>query len=154
MFGFLIGTLSLIGFIKVWKGGRRWQGGRRRWALRRLYQHLDTTPGQEKVIEGAVDEVERVTRRARGAFVTSGADFAQAFRGEHFDGAKLDERFTAQQTAIDEVKRAVREALQATHEALTPQQRARAADLMEFGPGALHGCGRSGRRFHPHHATA
>ena len=51
MFGFLIGTLSLIGLIKVIRNGRGWGGhgfrggGAKRWMLRRLFQRLDTTPG-------------------------------------------------------------------------------------------------------------
>ena len=70
MFGFFIGTLSLIGLIGVWKSG--WHGGHgrgfggpRRWMTRRLFEYLDTTPGQEKVLAQVMDEVEKKAWAAR-----------------------------------------------------------------------------------------
>lgn len=153
MFGILIGTLSLIGFVKVWRWGRHghrgFGGGRRRWMFRRLFQHLDTTPGQEKVISQAAENVERAAWQARDAFFNARGDFAKAMRGEHFDSATVNERFDAQQASVDEVKKAVREGFQQVHEALSPEQRNRLADLIEFGPARLHGgCGGRGRFDH------
>lgn len=151
MFGILIGTLSLIGFVKVWRwgrhgGGRGFGGGRRRWMFRRLFQHLDTTPGQEKVISQAAENVERAAYQARDSFFTSRSDFAKAMRGEHFESETVDARFEAQQASVDEVKKAVKEAFQQVHEALSPDQRNRLADLIEFGPRHMHGgCGGRGR---------
>lgn len=150
MFGILIGTLSLIGFVKVWRWGRhgrRGFGGRRQWMFRRLFQHLDTSPGQEKVISAAAQNVERAAWQARDGFFESRRDFARAMRGEQFDTSAVNERFDAQQAAVDEVKKAVREGFQQIHEALTPDQRTKLADLIEFGPARMHGgyaCG--GRR--------
>lgn len=158
MFGVLIGVLSAIGFFKVLRWGRHghgWRGGgRRRWMMRRLFQRLDTTPGQEKVIEAAADDVERAMRKVREEFFSSRADFAAAFRGEQFDTAKVDERFTAQQAAVDEVRKTVRASMQSIHEALNPEQRKAVADLLEFGPRHMHGgCGRH-HRFNHHHAVS
>ncbi len=146
MFGFIIGTLSLIGLVKVWRWGRHGHGpwGARRWMLRRLFQHLDTTPGQEKVISGVVDDVQRKAQAARDAMFGARGDFAKAMRGERFDGAAVDESFEKQQAALDELKKAVKEGLGAVHEALNPEQRARLAELAEHGPGRLHGCGDHG----------
>lgn len=146
MFGFLVGTLSLIGLIKVWRWGRyghgrRGYGGPRRWMMRRLFEHLDTTPGQEKVIAGAVDDAERKMWAAREELFRGRAAYAKAMRGEHFEGAAVDAAFETQQAAVDELKKAVKEGMAAVHEALTAEQRARLADLVEFGPARMHGCG-------------
>ena len=149
MFGFLIGTLSLIGLIKVIRHGRGfgWHGrggGPRRWMLRRLFERLDTTPGQEKVIMAAFDEVETNGRAAKEAFFGGRVDSGRAMRGEHFDTTTVNEAFEKQQAAVDAFKKTVLENMQKIHEALTPEQRQVAGDLIENGPRALHGggCGR------------
>ena len=112
MFGFLVGTLSLIGLIKVARWGRYGhgrRGGPRRWMMRRLFQHLDTTPGQEKVIASVSENAERVMWQAREQFVRSRSAYAKAMRGEAFDSAAVNEAFEAQQASVEEVKKAVRE---------------------------------------------
>lgn len=150
MFGVLIGTLSLIGFVKVWKYGRFGHGyrhgGHRRWMLRRFFEQLDTTPGQEKVVLEVLDETERKAWATRDVFRNSRTSFAQAVRGEHFDGARVDETFAAQQTAIDEMKSTLRGGMAKIHEALNDAQRKALADLIEYGPRHMHGCGPSRRR--------
>lgn len=154
MFGFLVGTLSLIGFIKVARWGRYGhRGGPRRWMMRRLFQHLDTTPGQEKVIAQATENAERVMDQAREQLLRSRGTYANAVRAETFDSAAVNAAFEAQQASVDEVKKAVREGLQAVHEALSAEQRKRLGDLLEFGPRSLHGSGGCGHsRFgHAHH---
>lgn len=154
MFGFLVGTLSLIGFIKVARWGRYGhRGGARRWMMRRLFQQLDTTPGQEKVIASATETAERAMWQAREKFVAARAAYAKAMRAETFDSAAVNEAFEVQQAAADEVKKTVREGMQQIHEALSPEQRNRLADLVEFGPRHMHGggCARGGGRFGHHH---
>ncbi len=148
MFGFLIGTLSLIGLIKVVRHGRGWGHGGdgrgpRNWMLRRLFQRLDTTPGQEKVIAQAFDNLHEKGRAIRDEAYRSRSSFGQAFKGEHFDSAAVNATFEKQQAALDDMKKAMLEAMQSVHEALTPEQRAEAGDLLEFGPGG-YGQGRCG----------
>jgi Spy/CpxP family protein refolding chaperone len=154
MFGFLIGTLSLIGLIKVVRHGRGWgghgsRGGPRRWMLRRLFERLDTTPGQEKVILEAVEQVEQNGRAAKDAFFNGRVDIGRAMRGEHFDTAAVNAAFEKQQEAVDAFKKTVLENMQKIHEALTPEQRQAAGNLIENGPRALHGggCGHGGGRW-------
>ena len=130
MFGFIIGSLSLLGFIAVWRGGRRrgrqGHGGPRRWFLRRLFHHLDATPGQEKVIQAAMEGVERAGWRARDQMRQTRAGVAKALRGTPLDSTALGEAFAAQRAALE------------------PAQRQRLADLIEFGPRRMHGgCGAS-----------
>ncbi len=146
MFGFLVGTLSLIGLIKVVRHGGGWgrhgsRNGPRRWMLRRLFERLDTTPGQEKVILEAVDRVEQNGRTAKDAFFKGKVDLGRAMRGEHFDTAAVNDAFEKQQAAADAFKKTVLEQMQKIHEALTPEQRLAAAELIEHGPRALHGGG-------------
>lgn len=152
MFGFIVGTLSLIGFVKVLRWGRYGHhgGGPRRWMMRRLFQHLDTTPGQEKVIAEAVDTAQRTMWQAREQMFRSRSSFATALRGEQFDSAAVNAAFETQQASIDELKKAVREGMQSIHEALTPEQRTRLADLVEFGPARMHGGGCGHARFGGH----
>lgn len=147
MFGFLIGTLSLIGLMKLWRHGRH--GNPRRWMFRRLFQRLDTTPGQEKVILEVADDVEKQVWAARDAFASTRGQFARAMRGEHFEGAAVDEAFARDQAALDEVKKALRAGMAKIHEALRPEQRAAVAELLEmrgggcggYGMHRMHGCG-------------
>lgn len=155
MFGFLIGTLSLIGLVKVMRGGRygygrggRFGGGPRRWMLRRLYQRLDTTHGQEKVIDEVTAEVETKFWAAREQMMNARSAYARAVRGEHFDSPAVGEAFDAQQAALEEVKKVVREGLAKVHEALNPEQRQVLGDLIEYGPHA--GRGHCGGHFHGH----
>lgn len=151
MFGFIVGTLSLIGLIKVARWGRYGRrgfrgGGWNRWMLRRLFERLDTTPGQEKVVTEAVDDAQRVLWQAREELFRARSEYAKAMRGEHFDTEAVNAAFEKQQAAVDEVKKTVKARMQAIHEALNPAQRATLADLIEFGPGRMHG-GHCGGRF-------
>jgi Spy/CpxP family protein refolding chaperone len=146
MFGFIVGTLSLIGLIKVARwgryGGYRRQGGWGRWMMRRLFERLDTTPGQEKVVLEAADEAQRVMWQARGEMERARTEYARAMRGEQFDNEAVNAAFEKQQAAVDEIKSTIKSKMQAIHEALTPDQRKVLADLIEFGPGRFQGHGR------------
>jgi Spy/CpxP family protein refolding chaperone len=140
MFGFIVGTLSLIGLIKVARWGRSGRhgygryGGWGRWMMRRLFERLDTTPGQEKVVLEAADEAQRVMWQAREELFRARSEYAKAMRGEHFDTEAVNAAFEKQQAAVDEVKKTLKAKMQAIHEALSPSQRAVLADLIEFGP--------------------
>jgi Spy/CpxP family protein refolding chaperone len=156
MFGMLIGTLSLIGLIRLARGGGRWghgghRGGPRRWMLRRLYERLDITPGQEKVMAEVLDDAEKKMWAAREQFKTARTAYARAVKGEHFDGAAVGEAFDAQQAALEELKKSVREGLGKVHEALNPEQRKVLGDLIEYGPRAMHGGGCGHGHFGHHH---
>jgi hypothetical protein len=196
MFGFVIGTVCLIGLIKVlrhghawghhgwggwggfrgggcgyghggygrcgggWHEGREERGGdfdvpyegRRgprgpfgfgfggfgpRAFLRGLFERLDTTPGQEKVILQAVDEVREAMHGARGEVGKTRAEVAQAFGREHFDAEVMGTVFSRHDDAIANVRKAFVGALSKVHEALDERQRKIFAELVEsrFGGG-------------------
>lgn len=144
MFGFLLGTLCLIGLVRVIARGR--YGHRHRWgrwhghgyygprgALNAVLARLDTAPGQEKVITEAFSEfVDRARESGREVRDTRRA-VAEAVRGEQVDEARLNEVFGRHDAALDGVRRAGVDAMRKVHEALDERQRRILGDLVESG---------------------
>jgi hypothetical protein len=161
MFGFVIGTLCLIGLVRL-VGRRRW-GGRYgygyghcgpshghgyyrgygpRGALNAVLARLDTAPGQEKVISQAVSEfIEHARAQGREVRDTR-RSVAEALRADHLDEARLNEVFGRHDAALDNVRRAGVDALRKVHEALDERQRKILGDLVESG---VHAFGPYGR---------
>ncbi len=161
MFGFFIGTLCLIGLVRLvgrgrWRRrhgyyghwhGRGFHGGDGpRGALNAVLARLDTAPGQEKVIHQAVsDFVDQARAQGREVRDTRRA-VAEALRGERLDEARLNEVFGRHDVALDNVRRAGVDALRKVHEALDERQRKLLGELLEsgfygFGPrGYRRGC--------------
>ena len=178
MLGFLLGTVCLIGLIKVARGhrfgyagygggrcgsggyggggddgpgyGRGWHGGGfrsrgfgPRFFLRAIFERLDTTPGQEKVILQAADELRGAFGGAKDKLRETRSDFARVFRGDAVDESTLQDIFVKHDTVISETRRTAVEAVRKAHEALTEEQRGKVADFIERGRG---GWGRGGSR--------
>ncbi|UQA57726.1 Spy/CpxP family protein refolding chaperone [Polyangium aurulentum] len=122
-----------------WGRGGGGGGGMRSFFMRRLFEHLDTTPGQEKAIAAAVDELRGAMREHRGEVQKTRADIARAMRGANFDEVVLGELFARHDTAIEAMRKATVGALGRVHEALDERQRARLADLLEQYPGFFGG---------------
>jgi hypothetical protein len=169
MFGFVIGFLCLFGLIKVLRYGRGgacggrmhggwghhghhgwgrhggwgghhggWRDGGDFW-LRGLYEKLDATPGQEKVIRAAVDEIKTAMQGARGELDTSRRDVAKAVRTGAVDEVQLGELFARHDEKLREVRKAFVGALAKVNEALDEDQRKRLADMLEGGFGRFGG---------------
>jgi hypothetical protein len=102
--------------------------------LRSLFQRLDTTPGQEKVILSAVDELREAGRKLRGEAGQTRADVAKAMRSPGFDEVLFGEMFARHDTSVEELRKAAVGAMAKIHDALDEKQRARLADLIESGP--------------------
>lgn len=162
MFGFVIGTLCFIGLIKVARSYRHggWghsysHGGgraaRRRWMLRYAFSRLSTTPAQEKVILEAADALDAEREKVRSELHASRADLAGAMRGESFDEARVRAAFERQQTVLAALQEVALRQVKQVFDALQPDQRRQIAEVLEHGPGALHGghgaCGPCGPRF-------
>jgi hypothetical protein len=107
--------------------------------LRMLFRRLETTPGQEKVIVAAFDEMRAAAREARGEARTTRADLAKAMRGPAIDEVLFGEMFARHDAAMEKVRKAGIGAIAKVHDALDERQRARLADLIESGPGAFRG---------------
>lgn len=159
MLGFLIGTACLVGLIRTVRGGRCGYGGYRRYgwggrraALRFLFERLDTSPGQEKVIMAALEELWSNKREIREEIEQSRQDIARAMQSPVFDASALEEAFARHDRVQARLRESVKHALSTVHEALDDNQRKIAAELIEHGFGrgfARGGCGRW--RGHGHH---
>jgi uncharacterized membrane protein len=160
MIGFLIGTACLIGLVKMmchgpcngrwhpcargmscgWRdhdghGGRWGCGGMQRWMLRGLFERLDTTPGQEKVILRAVEGLREQTQAGRAVLRETARHAARALRSDRVDEGAMAEAFAKQNAAIEAMQKALFEALSTVHEALDERQRRAFADLLEGSAG-------------------
>ena len=157
MLGFLVGTACLIGLVKVVRGGRYgyghggcgprgwhghhhgghgFRGGRgfgRNFFLRGIFERLDTTPGQEKVIVAALDEVREAARGMRGEASDTRADVARAVKGEVFDAEVMGAVFARHDGALETMRKVVVGAMAKVHDALDDRQRADLADLIARG---------------------
>jgi len=119
-------------------GGFGWGGaGSGGVMLRGLFEHLDTTPGQEKVIHEAISELRAEGRHWREELQKSRADIGKAMRAESFDEVVLGELFARHDSAIEALRKATTGALARVHVVLDERQRARLADLIEMGPAAF-----------------
>jgi hypothetical protein len=103
--------------------------------MRHLFEALDTSPGQEKEIRSAFDELLDEARAMRKEANDSRADVAQALRGAFFDETRMGELFARHDDGLDKLRRAVVGALARVHAVLDENQRTRLADLIEKGRG-------------------
>jgi hypothetical protein len=143
MFGFVLGIACLIGLVLVIARGRRGRlfghrrdgdcGYGRRAALHGLLERLDTGPGQEKVIVGAIEEFSDRARSSGRELYDTRRQIAEAVRGERIDEARLTEVFGRHDATLDELRRAGLEALRKVHEALDERQRKILGDLVDSG---------------------
>jgi Spy/CpxP family protein refolding chaperone len=152
MFGFLIGTASLIGLIYVLRGGAcgrgfhshgfghhrhhrgfgRWGWGRGYW-LGSLFERLDPTREQEREIRSALDELFDAGRAFRNDVFDTRADVARAMRAEAFDETLMGDVLSRHDDALDKLKKAMVGSLAKVHAVLDSRQRAHLADFIESG---------------------
>ena len=162
MFGFIIGTACLIGLVKVARGGcgggqgghwghgqwgrgsrGGWGGGPQSWMLRGLSYRIGATPGQEKVIGEAFENLRNTFSKIHEEKEKARKDVATAFKGEQFDHEPMKAAFTRHDQILEELQRTILVELSKVHEALNPEQRKQVAELFESGFGG-HGYGRWG----------
>src|SRR5947209_5240449 len=118
--------------------GRRGHGGRhggwgRSIFLRPIFERLDTSPGQEKAIRAALDELRETARGLREEARGARADVARVIRGETLDEMALGELSTKANAAATTMRDAVESALTKIHAALDDEQRGMLADWIERG---------------------
>jgi hypothetical protein len=101
--------------------------------LRSLFERLDTSPGQEKVILSAVEDLFSKRRALREELEKSRADAARAVSGVVFDDTAMGAAFTRQDALLAELRDALSSSLKAIHEALDERQRKTLGDLIERG---------------------
>jgi Spy/CpxP family protein refolding chaperone len=169
MLGFIIGTVCLIGLIKVLRRGRGWHGrwgyggygggyggyggcgghdhhgfagpmgrggfggGPRRWFLRSIFERLETTPGQEKAILAALDELRENRRVVRDEAQQTRGDLARAVASGLVDDSTLEETFARHDRLLAQLRVSFVEALKKVTEVLDERQRKQVADMLEGG---------------------
>jgi Spy/CpxP family protein refolding chaperone len=157
MFGFFIGTVCLIALVSTLRhqygfagggacgygsrgfgrfGGPPWAArqGRSRWFLRRVFEQLDATPGQEKVIVKHVDSWLEHASTGRRELTDVRRQVAQALRGESLDEASLQAALEKVDDLLAKSKLELTQALTEIHASLDPEQRRDLADLLSYGP--------------------
>ncbi len=136
MLGCLIGTVCLLGLLKLLNANRR--GFRRRgrglW-LRKLFERLDTSPGQEKVIKQSTEELFEATRGVRTELDHSRHELANALRNGVIDETSMGEMFARHDEKLRELRKATVLAFAKINDALDDDQRRELADLLERGLG-------------------
>jgi hypothetical protein len=163
MLGFLFGTVCLVGLIKVLRRGHGYCGrfgyghghgcggygyhgyggegyggyggsrGRSPWFLRSLFERLETTPGQEKAIAHALDQLRENRRVLREELQQTRADIARAVGGGLIDDRTLDETFARHDRLLAQLRVSFVEALKTVTETLDEGQRKQLAQWLEGG---------------------
>ena len=153
MFGFLFGAACLGGLLAMLfhrkhhyhhggghcgpgYGGRFHRG---RHFLHAAFERLDTTPGQEKAIVAALDELRDTARASRGKVLASRGEVAAALREEQFEAERVRAVLARNQEELVTLGDAGTQTLGKIHEALDSEQRKRLARWLESGPGFLFG---------------
>jgi hypothetical protein len=150
MIGFILGAVAAVGIAKVVRARRRGACGggfggprfaRRRWFLRSLFERLETTPGQERVIVQVLDELNQNRRALREEFGRTRADLAQAVAGGLIEDTTLDDAFARHDRLAAQLRVSFIEAMKKVMEVLDEAQRKQVARLLEgrgfFGGGAV-----------------
>jgi Spy/CpxP family protein refolding chaperone len=157
MLGFIFGTVCLIGLLKVLRRGRGWHGyghhafghgrsgygpgsgGPRRWMLRALFERLETTPGQEKAIVAALDELRENRKIVREEIQQTRGDVGRAVASGLVEDGTLEETFARHDRLLAQLRVSFVEALKKVTEALDERQRKQIADLLDGGFGGFRG---------------
>lgn len=156
MLGFILGTVCLIALVKVLRRGRGWHGygygphgyghgghgryetmggggGPRRWFLRSMFQRLETTPGQEKAIVAAIDELRENRRVVHEELQQTRGDVARVVAGGLVDDNSLEDTFARQDRLLAQLRVSFVEAMKKITEVLDERQRKQIADMLQGG---------------------
>jgi Spy/CpxP family protein refolding chaperone len=150
MFGIFFGILCLVAFIAVWRGrfghgcyGARFGGrrfGRHRFGrggsfgLYRLFEELDTSPGQEKAIRSAIGELRDSLSSFRPRLKETRHGVAAALANDSFDAAALEQALEGPIAEVSGTRGALVAMLAKIHDALDAEQRRRLARFVESLP--------------------
>ncbi len=155
--GLIIGTLCLIGLIHAVASKPRWYGPwgyahghgchgsygcAPSWGPRRMLwgvlSRLETTPGQEKAIVQALDELRATLGGLRSSVRGARGKFARSVSAASFDESSWTEAERDLETSGREASGAVQAALKKIHATLDDRQRQRLSSMIDAG--FWHGC--------------
>jgi hypothetical protein len=112
-----------------------WEGrGQGFFGLRSIFARLETTPGQEKAIKAAFDDLRTKGRAVKDDAKGMRKDLASALRGESLDAETLGTVASRASGAVDALRDAGIGAILKVHEVLDERQRGIVAELLESGP--------------------
>ena len=101
--------------------------------LRSIFSRLDTTPGQEREIRGAIEDFQKTAWSAKEGLQRTREGLARAVRGDAFDEVAIGDVEVRVDSAATDMKLALDAALRRIHVVLDVHQRERLADLIEKG---------------------
>jgi hypothetical protein len=105
--------------------------------LRALFERLETTPGQERVILAAVDELRAVGAKAKAQRHELRKELAAAVRAPSFDENTVGAVTARLEGLMHDARTAGIAAFAKVHEALDERQRVMLATWLERGAGGL-----------------
>jgi hypothetical protein len=142
--GFIVGAVGALAFLTAIRWARwRHHHHHRSWNLKhRLFERLDTTHGQEKIINAATEDLKARGRELASELEQLRKELGRSLRGSQFDPAPVRESFARQRALIDALEEALTGHLDSLHEALDESQRATLGDFIQDGPRrSMGGCG-------------
>jgi len=129
--GSAMGYSGYGGYGSMGRRGPRSAGGH--WALRALFERLETTPGQERVILAAIDELRENRATLRAEAKQTRVDLAGAIAGGLIEDTTLEEAFARHDRTLAQLRVGFTEALKKVVEALDEPQRKELAGWIEGG---------------------
>jgi hypothetical protein len=156
MLGFLFGTVCLVALVKVVRrvgyhrhgpfghgvsgcgpGGARFMGrrgfGGARWVLRSLFERLQTTPGQERAIVAALEDLSEARGVLRDELQRTRGQVAHVIAGGLVEDGSLEETFASHDRALARLRVGFVESLKKVTETLDERQRRELASWLERG---------------------
>jgi Spy/CpxP family protein refolding chaperone len=116
--------------------------GRRRFAVRWLFEQLDTTPGQEKAIMKSLETLQEQLASGRGELGAARKELAQALGGDVLDQSALTSALSKVDGLFDKARTELTHSLTEVHTALDGKQRKLLAELIADFPSYGFGHGR------------
>ena len=113
--------------------GRRGGGIGRSFWLRALYARLDTTPGQEREIRAAIEDLRDRAKDAKSGMLETRESLGKSVAGESFDDGAFEAVSARVDATSEKMKDALSSALKRVHAVLDPKQRERLAELVSKG---------------------
>jgi Spy/CpxP family protein refolding chaperone len=128
--------------LRRWRGHRGGIGGS--FWLRMLYARLDTTPGQEREIRAALEELRGRAHDAKSGMIETRENLGKSVAGDTFDTAAFEAVSARLDATSEKMKDAAASALKRIHAVLDPKQRERLGDLVSRGAFGRWGRGAGG----------
>jgi hypothetical protein len=111
--------------------GGPWELRRGFFGLRSIFARLQTTPGQEKAIKAALQDLRSQGRSIRDDARGMRKDLASAFRAESLDAETLGTVASRASGTVDALRDAAIGAVLKVHDALDERQRGLLADMLQ-----------------------